>query len=916
MNGDVGAESLVEEFLTALRCGEPVDEITFIASHPEHADELRELLPVMMEMEEYGRAMRGGAKRSAAEKPELPGSDYRLLREIGHGGMGTVWEALQISLNRKVAVKILEQPSHRNDRAWRERFSRESRIVAQLHHPNIVKVYGAGTCGDLCYYAMELVDGTRLDKYPFPDLRSTVKAILQAAQALAYAHRCGIVHRDVKPANLMIDADGDLLVTDFGLATVLADGDADKDAQNGTLRYMAPERLVQGECSFAADQYALGVTLWELLMRKPLFSGISGTSLLRHIRTESVPPVEGFDADLSAVAAKCTRRSPEERYRNMDEFAGDLQSWLDHRCVSAVRTSTLHRLCLWARRKPAIATLASAAAICAVAFVATLVIGLARTSAALSLAARNAALADAALGDVFRYVEHMSASRRGTELLSALLPYYGRLAGESGLAPEKAAEVNNVLGICALKSGDYALAEQAFRRLIDISPSAAAINRLSETLRKLGRHDEADEMSRRVAECYSGSDNARDRYESALALEMLGRRRSHFSERRQAFEIARSLLAADPQNPDLRFLYARLLANHPDLSDGNASDGATGNAYELFSGLASDYPDRPEYSRALVAAMDRRLKSGRNLLDIDRNDVELALDTADRLIGRYPNVPDIVSSVIDFRDSYSNYLRKIGDLRKANRESVRTTGMLELLSHSAEAPDAARLRYKGAAADILYRQIVVGSAKTDGNVSLILALHDRSRNGDDNVRQTSAPFLRTVVSHVEAGGGKTVILLPQCPSSRAGHWTGAQKNRRDGLLDAISELVLSKAAEFAVPSNRIFAVGVDTGGDACWALMDSKPRIFARALVAGAASPPRSIPHATRELVRETPGENRKTAIDNAFDSKSIDWLLAPNAPKDGAPTDARPQSFLLRSPGGSSSTATPETSSAPPTAR
>ena len=878
MSDDIGTETLVEEFLTALRCGETIDENTFIAAHPDQAEELRELLPVLIEMEEFART-----GRSREEPPKLDGSDYKLLREIGHGGMGAVWEALQISLNRKVAVKILEQPRRRKDAAWRERFSQESRIVAQLHHPNIVKVFGAGMSGDFCYYAMELLDGTRLDKFGFRDLRSTVKAILQAAQALAYAHRCGIVHRDVKPANLMIDADGEVHVTDFGLATVLAAGDGDKDAQNGTLRYMAPERLTEGTCSFAADQYALGVTLWELLMRKPIFAGISGTALLRHIRKEHVPPIEGFDADLTAVVAKCTRRDPSARYRDMDAFADDLRCWLDHRCVSAIRATPFHRLALWARRKPAIATLASAAALCAFAFVATLVIGLARTSAALNLAARNASLADAALGDVFRYVERSTSSRRGAELLSALLPYYGRLAGESGLAPSKAAEVNGVLGVCALRSGDYALAEQAFRRLIDIRPSAAALNRLSETLRKLGRQDEADEMSRRVADCYAQSTNATDRYEAALALEMLGRRRRQFSERRQAFEIARSLLAADPENPDLRFLYARLLANHLDLQPTTLPTDAHRQApaqsvYELFSNLASDYPDRPEYSRALVAAMGRRLKSERGILNIDRADVELALDTADRLIGRYPNVPDIVSAVIEFRDTYSNYLRKIGEMRMANRESLRTTGMLELLSHSAEAPDAARMRYKGTHADILYRQIVIGhkpeSPDLQPSTSLILALHDRTRNGDDNVRQTTAPFLRTLVSHAEASGGRTVMILPQCPAARANQWLGPRKDQRDSLLSAIADLVRIKAQEFSVPSNRIFAAGVDSGGDACWALMNGEPGLFARALVAGAAPPPKGTTLATKGKVRVSPGENRKASIDNAFSSKSIDWLL------------------------------------------
>ena len=196
MSDCIETDALVERFLAALRAGESPDPDAFISAHPAQADELRELLPVVMEMEEYGRGARRSGCRENAAPPEIAGSDFRLEKEIGRGGMGSVWEATQISLNRKVAVKVMKKPI-RDEKAWRERFARESRIVAQLHHPNIVKVYGAGTCGDICYYAMELVEGTGLDRHAFTDTRSAVKAVLQAAQALAYAHQCGVVHRDV-----------------------------------------------------------------------------------------------------------------------------------------------------------------------------------------------------------------------------------------------------------------------------------------------------------------------------------------------------------------------------------------------------------------------------------------------------------------------------------------------------------------------------------------------------------------------------------------------------------------------------------------------------------------------------------------------------------------------------------------------
>ena len=151
MKEEQTTEGLVEDFLEEFRRGDVPDEESFIAAHPKQADELKDLLPLLVEMEDYGRERRQRDSRASDVPPTLPDSDYTLQKKIGSGGMGTVWEALQKSLNRKVAVKVLTPPRRRKE-AWRERFTREARIVAQLHHPNIVKVYGAGTSGNLCYY--------------------------------------------------------------------------------------------------------------------------------------------------------------------------------------------------------------------------------------------------------------------------------------------------------------------------------------------------------------------------------------------------------------------------------------------------------------------------------------------------------------------------------------------------------------------------------------------------------------------------------------------------------------------------------------------------------------------------------------------------------------------------------------------
>ena len=208
-----------------------------------------------------------------------------------------------------------------------------------------------------------------------------------------------------------------------------------------------------------------------------------------------------------------------------------------------------------------------------------------------------------------------------------------------------------------------------------------------------------------------------------------------------SFTLAKALRETEPDNPDFRFLYARLLAESPALESASNRTVAVKSAFVLLSDLATAYPDRPEYGKELVTAMDRRLRGGPAPKTINRADVELALDTADRLLGRYPNVPEIVSAVVAFRDAYATYLRKLGDPRTANRESLRTTGMLELLSHNPETPDAARHTFTGKSVSIPYRQVTTESS-SDPATTLILALPrplaQRERQRTPNTRPLPA----------------------------------------------------------------------------------------------------------------------------------------------------------------------------------
>ena len=287
-------EELVEQFLEQCRSGNAPEVSAFAAAHPGHASELLNLLPLVLEMEGLNAEITRRLPHQTSEVPELPDSDYRLIRRLGSGGTGVVFEALQLSLNRKVAVKLLS-PLLLKDTARRGQFENEARVIAMLHHPNIVKVFGAGCSAERCYYAMEFIGGRGLDQCEFSDPREIARIGLQAVRALAYAHHCGILHRDIKPANLLLDEAREVHVSDFGLAFVLRGGGEiveKEEARSGTLRYMSPERLAHGVNTFATDQYSLGATLYELVAKSPLLPERNPGELAKRICREPVPPPE------------------------------------------------------------------------------------------------------------------------------------------------------------------------------------------------------------------------------------------------------------------------------------------------------------------------------------------------------------------------------------------------------------------------------------------------------------------------------------------------------------------------------------------------------------------------------------------------------------------------------------------------
>ena len=798
---DVTLEQLVDLYLDRCHLGDAPDIATFATQNPSHTAELLEILPLLNDLEKVGDAARGKSRVQTDELPELPGSDYQLERKIGGGGMGVVFAARQLSLDRPVAVKLLA-PSLVADAKRRAQFEDEARIVAMLHHPNIVKVIAAGQSAGICYYVMELVEGERLDKHAFKHPREIARVGLQAASALAYAHSCQVMHRDIKPSNLILDAEGTVHVADFGLACVLEHGHESVEragAQNGTLRYMPAERLLHGVSSFAGDQYALGVTLYELIARRPVLPERSSNALFRRICKEPLPPLEcDAEPDLAAIVNKCTSFDAKDRYPSMQALCDDLQRFLAHEPVSAAPPPAGRRFLMWTRRKPAVAALTGVAASCAVAAVAALATGYLRTHAALDRAERNASLASAALSGVFAHVERQSSTKRDTELLTELMPYYGELARRRDMPAEKVAEANRVLGTCAFRTGNYFLAEKAFRQVVETQPDADSRIMLANALRRQGKDEDAESMLQNVAEAFAESPYPADRYAAVQAIRELAsdRKLSDHNpvELQQAYYIVTDLLKADPNNPDYRYQYASLLGSAPELAASNGVLRATSTATQMLNRLASEYPDRPEYGIALVELVDARLNGQKTLRTGDKSEILNALERADRLLARHPNMPDVVSAVLRLRVSYTAYLRKTGDTFAASREAARTSGMLEMIAANREPPQAQRFRFTGTnGVNLVYRQISINGRLRNKAPTLITIVNNAETQLNDANYQFTTPSLFPLVEYIQSHSEKAIILLP------------TRRNAKS-FRSILDELVQKKAREFHVPTNRIHEI--------------------------------------------------------------------------------------------------------------
>jgi serine/threonine protein kinase/tetratricopeptide (TPR) repeat protein len=409
----------VEEYLAAVEAGGQPDRTEFLKRYPQIAAPLAVCLEGLQLVQDAAPQLRTGGEDllpdgSAVVAPGHLG-DFRLVREVGRGGMGIVYEAEQRSLGRRMALKVLPLAATLDPRRL-QRFKNEAQAAAHLNHPHIVAVHSVGCERGVHYYAMQFIDGQSLaaviaelrrhagpprqQPAPATDSEATASGLpaaasteataraglstersvtsaaffrtvaelgVQAAEALEHAHSEGVIHRDIKPANLLLDAQGKLWVTDFGLAHCQSTASLTLTGDLvGTLRYMSPEQALAKRVviDHRTDLYSLGATLYELLTLEPVLAGSDRQELLRQIAFEEPRPPRRLNraipVELETIVHKALEKNPADRYATAQEMADDLRRFLNDEPIRARRPPLGLRLRKWCRRRrPLVASLAA-----------------------------------------------------------------------------------------------------------------------------------------------------------------------------------------------------------------------------------------------------------------------------------------------------------------------------------------------------------------------------------------------------------------------------------------------------------------------------------------------------------------------------------------------------------------------------
>jgi tetratricopeptide (TPR) repeat protein/tRNA A-37 threonylcarbamoyl transferase component Bud32 len=664
-------EELAEEFLERRRQGSNVTVTEYEGKYPHWSQRIRELFSTLLLVEELKTVRPKSASGASGSDPPCLSEDnvtrlgdFHIIREIGRGGMGVVYEAEQESLGRRVALKVVSSRSLGSAKTI-ERFRREARAAARLHHTNIVPVFGVGEENGKHYYVMQYIEGCSLDcllneltagsqlttvgprhngdnaidrsgeglaeprsslrlgrslalpagqdsdqnrlglgpasvrteSQPTGDERRdatedganklsaalaadgtywrTVADIAsQAADALQYAHGAGVLHRDIKPGNLLLDQMGVVWITDFGLAKVVEQDDMTRTGDLvGTLRYMAPEQMDR-EADARSDVYALGLTLYELVTRRPAFDETSRHRLMKQVFQHDPPPPRSVNQeiprDLETVILKAIARDPAHRYQTAGGMRDDLHRFLQDQPVTARRVTVIERFWRWCRRNPLPAGLASTVFALLIGITLVALIGAHRVGRALDGETRQRERAETTSALAFQVLDRIYyqlapdrvtdnseqalrdsdgqeldlphqpvVSKETAALLENLLEFYDRLALQAGDDPQllrRVADANRRVGDIQARLGNHDQARDALLRSVNLYEA-------------LANQSPADtQVSAEIARVYNElgcvygamrrMDEARAAHQDAL--ELLGSPIGDTTNSRHCFELART----------------------------------------------------------------------------------------------------------------------------------------------------------------------------------------------------------------------------------------------------------------------------------------------------------------------------------------------------------------------------------------
>lgn len=363
-------DCIVSQYVSDVRDGSAPDIETIYAAHPELAAELRELLPLVARLERWGTAKEVECVRQSLpiHFPLRELGEYRLIRELGRGGMGVVFHAEHRFSSRAVALKLLPFRLGADLSQRQAQFRLEADAIAKLRHPHIVPIYSFGEEAGFFYYVMQLIEGVTLAaviqrlreldepfgttsrpaKRPAPMMwresnivlrrdswEAFAKMGVQVAEALFHAHRAGLLHNDIKPGNIMLDANGRVVVTDFSGNGLMEEFAQDEHIQGlGTLRYMAPERF-RRQADVRSDVYSLGITLYELMTQAAAIPGQTVPQMMAAICDGTVLPPRWhapfLPVELVAILGKAMHPDPEQRHPSAEKLRDELTAFLSRR---------------------------------------------------------------------------------------------------------------------------------------------------------------------------------------------------------------------------------------------------------------------------------------------------------------------------------------------------------------------------------------------------------------------------------------------------------------------------------------------------------------------------------------------------------------------------------------------------------